>query len=89
MFTRSSSTEPKRIETRNGNGRSNGTLFSADGPASNEKSVIGNDLKIIGQGLKIIGRGAPCLRAVAAAHPTKPRLVLSLREEVPGHRTIR
>ena len=57
MFTRNSSTEPKRIETRKGNGSANGALFGADGPASNEKSVIGNDLKIIGQGLKIIGRG--------------------------------
>jgi cytoskeletal protein CcmA (bactofilin family) len=57
MFTRNSSTEPRRIEPRKSNGTGNVALFSAGAPASAEKSVIGNDLKIIGQGLKIIGRG--------------------------------
>ena len=55
MFTRNSPTGPKQEATsvaRSANG-----AFSAAGPETNEKSVIGNDLKIIGQGLKIIGRG--------------------------------
>jgi cytoskeletal protein CcmA (bactofilin family) len=55
MFTRSSPAEPK-TESRSADTSANGA-FSATGPASTEKSVIGNDLKIIGQGLKIIGRG--------------------------------
>src|SRR4026208_1214609 len=58
MFTRTSSAEPRRLEPRKTNGSdTNGGLFSADTPATTDKSVIGNDLKIIGQGLKIIGRG--------------------------------
>ena len=58
MFTRTSSTEPKKLEPRKTNGSdTNSGLFSADIPATTDKSVIGNDLKIIGQGLKIIGRG--------------------------------
>ena len=58
MFTRTSSAEPRKLEPRKTNGSdTNGGLFSADTPATTDKSVIGNDLKIIGQGLKIIGRG--------------------------------
>lgn len=56
MFTRSSSVEPRVLETA----RPNGTHRPRPQPnlaQSSEKSVIGNDLKIIGQGLKIIGRG--------------------------------
>jgi hypothetical protein len=53
MFTRSSPAEPK---SRSADTSANGA-FSAVGPESTEKSVIGNDLKIMGQGLKIIGRG--------------------------------
>ena len=55
MFTRNSPATPKHEPNsvaRGGNG-----AFSAAGPETHEKSVIGNDLKIIGQGLKIIGRG--------------------------------
>jgi cytoskeletal protein CcmA (bactofilin family) len=58
MFTRTSSAEPKKLGPRKTNGSdTNSGLFSADIPATTDKSVIGNDLKIIGQGLKIIGRG--------------------------------
>jgi cytoskeletal protein CcmA (bactofilin family) len=54
MFTRNSPAVPKQSTSvaRGANG-----AFSAAGPETNEKSVIGNDLKIIGQGLKIVGRG--------------------------------
>jgi cytoskeletal protein CcmA (bactofilin family) len=55
MFTRSSPAEPRK-ESRSADTGANGA-FSAVGPETTEKSVIGNDLKIIGQGLKIIGRG--------------------------------
>jgi cytoskeletal protein CcmA (bactofilin family) len=55
MFTRSSPAEPRK-ESRSADTSANGA-FSAVGPETTEKSVIGNDLKIIGQGLKIIGRG--------------------------------
>ena len=55
MFTRNSPAAPKPESTSAAKG-ANGA-FSAVGPETNEKSVIGNDLKIIGQGLKIIGRG--------------------------------
>jgi cytoskeletal protein CcmA (bactofilin family) len=57
MFTRNSSTEPRRIETRRANGTGNVSMFDAAAPETSEKSIIGNDLKIIGQGLKIISRG--------------------------------
>jgi cytoskeletal protein CcmA (bactofilin family) len=58
MFTRTSSSDPKKLAPRKTNGSdANSGLFSADTPATADKSVIGNDLKIIGQGLKIIGRG--------------------------------
>jgi cytoskeletal protein CcmA (bactofilin family) len=71
MFTRSSSTEPKRLESVNPNPNPNpnpGTNpnHSANlnvpqrrpaGAEAGPKSVIGNDLKIIGQGLKIISQG--------------------------------
>jgi hypothetical protein len=54
------SAEPKKLEPRKTNGGdASGGLFSADTPATTDKSVIGNDLKIIGRGLKIIGRGVP------------------------------
>jgi cytoskeletal protein CcmA (bactofilin family) len=55
MFTRNSPAAPRPDSTSAAKG-ANGA-FSAAGPETNEKSVIGNDLKIIGQGLKIIGRG--------------------------------
>lgn len=55
MFTRSSSAEPKTLESRPAH--TNGSQHRATSRDSAEKSVIGNDLKIIGQGLKIIGRG--------------------------------
>jgi cytoskeletal protein CcmA (bactofilin family) len=55
MFTRNSPAAPKQEAPSVARG-ANGA-FSAAGPETNEKSVIGNDLKIIGQGLKIIGRG--------------------------------
>src|SRR5262245_16891936 len=58
MFTRTSSSEAKKLEVVKANGSgANGGLFGTNAPATTEKSVIGNDLKIIGQGLKIIGRG--------------------------------
>ncbi len=58
MFTRTSSSDPKKLAPRKTNGGdANSGLFSADTPPTTDKSVIGNDLKIIGQGLKIIGRG--------------------------------
>lgn len=66
MFTRNSTTEPKKLEPLK-----NSTGPSLNGPAQPQiqtprrqptgeagpKSVIGNDLKIIGQGLKIISQG--------------------------------
>jgi hypothetical protein len=55
MFTRNSPATPKQ-ESTSGAKSANGA-FSAAGPETKEKSVIGNDLKIIGQGLKIIDRG--------------------------------
>jgi cytoskeletal protein CcmA (bactofilin family) len=59
MFTRSSSVEPKTLDSRSARPTGvNGTQRSISAPSSGEKSVIGNDLKIIGQGLKIIGRGS-------------------------------
>ena len=63
MFTRSSSTEPKRLEPLNVNtstGANPGLNVPQRRQAGAEpgpKSVIGNDLKIIGQGLKIISQG--------------------------------
>src|SRR6188768_4041221 len=59
MFTRSSSAEPKSLESRlaSANGSHGAQQRSIHAPSTGEKSVIGNDLKIIGQGLKIIGRG--------------------------------
>jgi len=59
MFTRSSSAEPKSLESRlaGANGSHGAQQRSIHAPSTGEKSVIGNDLKIIGQGLKIIGRG--------------------------------
>jgi cytoskeletal protein CcmA (bactofilin family) len=59
MFTRSSSAEPKSLESRltSANGTHSAHQRSINTPSTGEKSVIGNDLKIIGQGLKIIGRG--------------------------------
>ena len=58
MFTRSSSVEPKTLDTRTTRSAgANGAQLAISPPSSGEKSVIGNDLKIIGQGLKIIGRG--------------------------------
>ena len=58
MFTRSSSVEPKTLDSRTTRPSvANGTQRSISTPSSGEKSVIGNDLKIIGEGLKIISRG--------------------------------
>jgi cytoskeletal protein CcmA (bactofilin family) len=58
MFTRSSSVEPKTLDSRTTRPSvANGTQRSITAPSSGERSVIGNDLKIIGQGLKIISRG--------------------------------
>src|SRR5262245_60185421 len=69
MFTRSTSTEPKRLEPVNPNAGTNPSHNASHNPNLNvpqrrpataeagPKSVIGNDLKIIGQGLKIISQG--------------------------------
>jgi len=67
MFTRSTTTEPKKLEPINSNGNSGPSRNSPQqqlqpqrrpAPSDpNAKSVIGNDLKIIGQGLKIISQG--------------------------------
>ena len=69
MFTRSTSTEPKRLEPVNPNAGTNPNHTASHNPNLNApprrpasaeagpKSVIGNDLKIIGQGLKIISQG--------------------------------
>jgi cytoskeletal protein CcmA (bactofilin family) len=62
MFTRNSTSEPRKLEPMKTN--ANSTSSNAPAPqrraAPGEpgaKSVIGNDLKIIGQGLKIISQG--------------------------------
>jgi cytoskeletal protein CcmA (bactofilin family) len=63
MFTRSATTEPKKLEPINTNAApslSKPLPQPQRRPVSAEpgaKSVIGNDLKIIGQGLKIISQG--------------------------------
>ena len=69
MFTRSSSSEPKRLEPVNANSHPNSNPSHPNpslnvpqrrpsaGSDPSARSVIGNDLKIIGQGLKIISQG--------------------------------
>ena len=61
MFTRSSSTEPKPLESLKPSSNQTAPLNMQprrSGPTdSGNKSVISNDLKIIGQGLKIITQG--------------------------------
>jgi cytoskeletal protein CcmA (bactofilin family) len=64
MFTRSSTSEPKKLEPLKSNAApSLNTQPQAPQPQrrvpgeAGAKSVIGNDLKIIGQGLKIISQG--------------------------------
>ncbi len=62
MFTRSPTSEPKKLEPlKNNSGPGLNTPAQAQRRGTvgepGAKSVIGNDLKIIGQGLKIISQG--------------------------------
>ncbi len=71
MFTRSPTSEPKKLEplkNNSGPGLNSAAQAQRRGAIGEPgaKSVIGNDLKIIGQGLKIIGEKGKVTGTVAA-----------------------